>query len=61
MKTLTAGDIITYNNSLHRVLRIFDVKGEQKIELKNLSNNKNIIVPYMYFSSFQLKDSFGKM
>ena len=57
MKTLSAGDIITYNNVLHRVVRIFD----EKIELKNLSNNKNIIVPYMYFSSFQLKDSFGKM
>jgi hypothetical protein len=60
MKTLSIGDIITYNKCTHRVIRIFEYKGEQKIELRNLHNNQQFIVPYINFSLFILEVPFEK-
>jgi len=41
---LVAGKLITYNGMQHRVMRVFDYKGNLKVELKNLHNNNQFII-----------------
>jgi hypothetical protein len=44
MTTIIAGKLINYNGMSHRVLRVFDYKGDLKVELKNLHNNNQFII-----------------
>jgi hypothetical protein len=44
MTTIIQGKLITYNGMQHRVMRVFDYKGDLKVELKNLHNNNQFII-----------------
>ena len=50
MTTIIQGKLITYNGMQHRVLKVFDYKGDLKVELKNLHNNNQFII---FFSELE--------
>lgn len=44
MTKIIAGNQITYAGMNHRIIRVFEYKGDLKVELKNLHNNNQFII-----------------